>query len=140
LVLAASAMMNVAASTPDSFLVDVSINGLRSAKGNILLCLTANPKAFPDCSKDASATRMQVSAKQAANMRLTVAHAGSYAISVIHDENGNGKLDTAFMMPREGFGFSRNPKISFGPPKFTSASFPVVAGDTAQAVTMKYML
>jgi uncharacterized protein (DUF2141 family) len=140
LALAASAMLNVAASSPDVFQVEVAINGMRSAKGNVLLCLTANPKAFPDCSKDASATRMQVTARQAANLHLSVAHSGSYAISVIHDENGNGKLDTTLLMPREGFGFSRNPKIAFGPPKFTSAAFPVQAGDTVQVVTMKYML
>jgi uncharacterized protein (DUF2141 family) len=133
-------MMNVAATQPEAFDVDISIKGMRSAKGNVLLCLTANPKAFPDCSKDANATRAQVAAPQAAHMRLEVKSAGTYAISVIHDENGNGKLDTAMMMPREGFGFSRNPRIMFGPPKFGAASFPVQAGDTVQSVTMKYML
>ena len=44
------------------------------------------------------------------------------------------------MMPREGFGFSRNPAIGMGPPKFKSASFAVGAGVTPQAIKMKYML
>jgi uncharacterized protein (DUF2141 family) len=117
----------------------VSVAGLRSTKGNVLVCVTTNPKAFPDCSKDASATRMKISAKQANNLSVMVAGAGTYAVSLIHDENGNGKLDTTLGMPREGFGFSRNPAISFGPPKFKSASF-AVNGAAAQTVKMKYML
>ncbi len=82
---------------------------------------------------------MKVAVKQAHNMSVSVSAAGTYAVSLIHDENGNGKLDTALGMPREGFGFSRNPAISFGPPKFKSASF-AVNGASAQTVKMKYML
>lgn len=63
---------------------------------------------------------------------------GTYALSLIHDENGNGKLDTALAIPREGFGFSRNPKIAFGPPKFAAAAFPI-NGSSSQSVRMKYM-
>lgn len=37
---------------------------------------------------------------------------GTYAVSVMHDENGNGKLDSNFMgMPTEGYGFSNDPKV-----------------------------
>lgn len=47
--------------------------------------------------------------------------AGSYALSVIHDENNNKKLDTMLGIPKEGFGFSNNPRIYFGPPDFEDA-------------------
>lgn len=104
------------------------------------MCLTSNPKAFPDCSKDAKAIKAEFAAAQAASFRLNAPAQGQYAISLIHDENGNGKLDTRLMMPREGFGFSRNPKISFGPPKFTAASFTVGAASLSQTIKMKYML
>ena len=40
---------------------------------------------------------------------------GEYSLLVIHDENRNGKLDKALGMPREGFGFSRNPAHPLGP-------------------------
>jgi uncharacterized protein (DUF2141 family) len=139
--LALSAPLLIAAggATPPSLnSIDVSVSGLRSAKGHVLVCITANAKAFPDCSKDAGATRMKISAKQAQTMSVTVP-AGTYAVSLIHDENGNGKLDTTLGMPREGFGFSRNPALGFGPPKFKAAAF-VVNGSAAQTVKMKYML
>lgn len=51
---------------------------------------------------------------------------GEYAISVIHDANENGKLDTNFMrIPRELYAFSNNAKASFGPAPFSKARFEV---------------
>ena len=133
-------MSAIRAADADTLAVEIKVEGLRSAKGNVLVCLTANPKAFPDCSKDISATRAKVPVGQAKAMHFDVPRSGQYAIAVIHDENANGKLDTRFMMPREGFGFSRNPSISFGPPKFVSAQFAVGAAGATQSVKMKYML
>jgi uncharacterized protein (DUF2141 family) len=127
------------AAATDDLTVDIQLSGLRNAKGAVLVCLTANPKAFPDCSKDSSATRAKVITGQAGHMRFAVPHSGSYAIAIIHDENGNGKLDTTMGMPKEGFGFSRNPTIMFGPPKFKAASFAVGEGANNQAVKLKYM-
>ncbi|NQZ78760.1 MAG: DUF2141 domain-containing protein [Ekhidna sp.] len=49
---------------------------------------------------------------------------GNYAISIFHDENGNGKLDSnLFRIPKEPYGFSNNPSTTFGPPDFDGASF-----------------
>lgn len=51
---------------------------------------------------------------------------GTYAISVFHDENGNGKLDTQmFGIPSEPVGTSNNATGFFGPPKFEDAKFEV---------------
>ncbi len=140
LALVLSAMQGGAAAADMPHSVELEIQGLRNAKGFILVCLTANPNGFPDCSKDSGAVRLRVPASQATSgIQLNAPKSGNYAISVIHDENGNGKLDTALMIPKEGFGFSRNPAISFGPPKFASAAFSV-NGDVRQMVRMKYML
>ncbi len=119
--------------------VEVQISGLRNTKGQILVCLTANPKAFPDCSKDKASVRMVVKAANAGAFTIAAPANGTYAIAVVHDENSNNKMDMALFMPKEGFGFSRNPTITVGAPSFKSASF-VVAGDTHQAIKMKYML
>ncbi|MBD3745538.1 MAG: DUF2141 domain-containing protein [Sphingopyxis terrae] len=119
--------------------VEVSITGLRNVKGQILVCLTANPKAFPDCSKDKASVRMAVKAADAGDFKIRGVAAGTYAIAVVHDENGNNKMDMALFLPKEGFGFSRDPAIRMGPPKFKSASF-AVTGDMRQSIKMKYML
>ena len=127
------------AAVPPPPTVEVSVTGLRSEKGQILVCLTTNRKAFPDCSKDAGSVRMAVKAADAGNFAVHAPAAGTYAIALVHDENGNNKLDKAIFLPREGFGFSRNPTITVGPPSFKSARF-TVAGDMRQSLRMKYML
>lgn len=51
---------------------------------------------------------------------------GDYAVSVAHDEDGNGKMNKSlFGVPREAFGFSRNPVVRGGRPKFAAVKFPV---------------
>ena len=119
--------------------VEVSITGLRSSKGQILVCLTTNPKAFPDCSKDKASVHMAVKAADAGDFLIHAPANGTYAIAVVHDENSNNKMDLAIFLPREGFGFSRNPAITVGPPSFKAASF-AVTGDMRQSIKMKYML
>ena len=119
--------------------VDVSLTGLRSTKGQVLVCLTANPKEFPDCTDDKHAVRMAVDADHAAHFSIAAPGPGTYAIALVHDENTNNKMDMRLFLPREGFGFSRNPAIGMGAPKFRSASF-AVSGETPQAIRMKYLL
>lgn len=49
---------------------------------------------------------------------------GDYAISVYHDRNQNGKLDSGlFGIPQEDYGFSNNVRGSFGPPVYHKAKF-----------------
>lgn len=52
---------------------------------------------------------------------------GVYAISIFHDVNENNELNTNFIgIPKEPYGFSNNPKITFGPPNFEQTSFDLV--------------
>jgi uncharacterized protein (DUF2141 family) len=65
--------------------------------------------------------------------------AGEYAISVFHDANGNGKLDTNFIgIPKEGVGASNDAMGSFGPPSFQKAKFKCPSAGVV-SVTMKYL-
>jgi uncharacterized protein (DUF2141 family) len=50
--------------------------------------------------------------------------AGTYAVSVLHDENSDGKMDFNWMgMPTKGYGFSNDAKATLLPPSFDTASF-----------------
>lgn len=120
--------------------LELNVDGLRSTKGIVQICMTTRPDKFPSCKGDPLAHEIGVPAASAREVRFTNLPSGGYAIALIHDENGNAKLDTALGIPREGFGFSRNPPISFGPPKFDKARFAVVGGETSQRVKMKYLL
>jgi len=117
----------------------VDVAKLRSGKGLLRLCLTADPKNFPACVDDARAITRSVPATHP-EMVFAGLPTGDYALAVIHDENSNNKLDTMLGIPREGFGFSRNPTITFGPPRFSAARFQLGADANRQQVRMKYML
>ncbi len=119
--------------------LDVRVSELRSAKGVIRLCLTADPKNFPGCTDDRNAVTRTFPAGDH-GVRIAGLGRGDYAVSVIHDENNNAKLDTFAGIPREGFGFSRNPVIRFGPPRFSAAEFPVEGDVTMQQVRIRYLL
>jgi uncharacterized protein (DUF2141 family) len=99
-------------------------------------CLTTDPKHFPDCKGDPGARHLTVAA--GAPLHFDDLPSGHYAISLFHDENGNGKLDTRFGMPMEGVGFSRNPHLFFGPPSFSAAQFAVTNVAVGQMVKLKY--
>ena len=64
---------------------------------------------------------------------------GTYAVSVIHDENDNAELDKkAFGIPKEGVGFSNNVMGKFGPPSFEEASIKL-KGEETVSIDLKYM-
>ncbi|MFZ2996129.1 DUF2141 domain-containing protein [Sphingobium sp.] len=120
-------------------MLGMAVSGLRSGKGQILVCVTRTPAYFPDCTHDPEKRHFAVPAKAGA-VQLGAFAPGTYAISVIHDENGNGKLDTFAGIPREGVGFSRNPVLRFGAPSFASVSFGVAGAAVEQEIRLKYFL
>ncbi len=117
--------------------LDLEVTGLRSDKGVLRICLTARPDSFPDCKDDPRAVSRTIRA-DAPTTRFEGLATGTYAVAIIHDANANKKLDTMLGIPREGFGFSRNPAIGFGPPKFTAACFPL--DGAKQQVKMRYLI
>ncbi|HEY5713146.1 MAG TPA: DUF2141 domain-containing protein [Allosphingosinicella sp.] len=118
----------------------VALRGLRNTRGLVHVCLTRDSAHFPDCAGDPQAIRRTLPAAQAAQFDIANVAPGNYALSVIHDENGNGRLDTFMAIPREGFGFSRNPGIRMGPPRFAETVFAIAGARATMIVTMKYML
>ena len=121
--------------------VSVTITDLRSAKGTVLACMTSDPERFPKCRGDANAYRTKVPAGEHVTITFDKVKPGRYAIALLHDENGNGKADRALgMMPKEGFGFSRDAPVKMAPPKFGDAAFDYSGKPTALTIRMRYML
>lgn len=62
---------------------------------------------------------------------------GSYAISVFHDLNDNGKLDRRFYgAPKEPAAFS-NDYTPFGPPRFSGCAIPIRAGENKAVIRLE---
>ena len=66
---------------------------------------------------------------------------GDYAVSVFHDEDGDGKLGTTFFgVPEEGWGVSNNvqPRRLGFPPRFRDATFKYEGGPMELTVQLIY--
>ena len=59
---------------------------------------------------------------------------GRYGVTVMHDKNANGKLDSNIVgIPTEPYGASRDARGRMGPPAFEDATVDV-QGDTALTI------
>lgn len=119
--------------------LEIEMTGLRSVKGVVRICLVQDPGDFPDCREGKGALKRTLPAGNP-RIRLEGLAPGDYAIAAIHDANGNARLDTVLGIPREGFGFSRNPAIRFGPPRYRDARFTLGADAQLQQVRIRYLL
>jgi uncharacterized protein (DUF2141 family) len=63
---------------------------------------------------------------------------GLYGMALYHDANANHHFDRALFGPTEGYGFSRNPHLLFGPPPLRAVSFHAGEGETTVHIRMHY--
>ena len=121
--------------------VVITVSDLRSGKGVVRACMTTRADIFPRCIKDPTAHRTVVPAGKTVEIRFTGVKPGDYAVALLHDENDNGKADRAMgMMPKEGYGFSRDAPVKMAPPKFKDAVMTLGEGVSRIAIRMRYFL
>jgi len=89
----------------------VKVDGIRVPKGRIMAAVSNSEAAWNNQAKPVAAQAEQAMGSEV-TLRFPDLAPGSYAVQVMHDENGDGKLDTNFVgLPIEGYGFSNNPNI-----------------------------
>jgi uncharacterized protein (DUF2141 family) len=102
----------------------ITVDEIRSAKGDIRLSLYASRAEWPDKSTKDHDFVTKARADRIV-FRLDVPP-GTYAVNGFHDENGNGKFDTsAIGIPEEGYFFSNNVRPFLSAPGFDAAKFTV---------------
>jgi uncharacterized protein (DUF2141 family) len=104
--------------------LQVTVAGVRNAQGKINICVFDTDLDFPDCSANPVIISRRLPATLG-HMRFDFdVPPGLHAVSVLHDENDNGRIDTnIFGVPREGGGVSNDPTPRWGPPRFADAVF-----------------
>lgn len=121
--------------------LNITVDGLKSKKGRVCISLFASNRGFPGDSRravQAKCIKVQSSSVVASFSNLKP---GSYAVAAMHDANSDGALNSNVLgIPIEGFGFSRNPQIISGPPKFGDTSFLVVGNSTKIEIQLKYLI
>jgi uncharacterized protein (DUF2141 family) len=114
-------------SKPTSTLV-VNVTGLRNAKGKVDALLFVRPQGFPDDeSKAIDKDEVPIDPKTlSARIIFKDVPRGFAAVTVLHDENMNRKIDKNFIgIPKEGYGTSNNPKKAKHNPRWDEAKFSI---------------
>jgi len=126
---------------PAGVTVTVKVTNIRNAKGEVRACMTTDAKQFPRCQGNPDAHRATLNAATTVTFTFSGVKPGRYGIALLHDENKNGKADRALgMMPKEGYGFSRDAPVNMAPPKFEQAAFDVGAAAQTLTIKMRYWL
>jgi uncharacterized protein (DUF2141 family) len=104
--------------------IAVQLGGLRSDQGKVGCQLFHSKEGFPGDPKRADASVWCDIRDKKSRCEFPGVAAGRYAVACIHDENGNGKLDTGlFGIPKEGVAASNDARGHMGPPAFDDAAF-----------------
>lgn len=116
----------------------IHVTGFRNVSGRAGGTVFASPQGWPeDTSKAVVHGGFPIENGLAAEVFQLPA--GKYAIAVIHDENGNHKLDRGFLgIPKEGFGFANNPHVLMSAPSFEAASTQVSCPETDIDIRLIY--
>jgi len=116
--------------------LEIHVDNIKSKKGSIRFGLFTSEA---DYLKNPVEKRVIKSTGKDVTVVFENLQPGDYALSVIHDENDNGELDSnAFGIPKEGFGFGNNALGSFGPPSFEKAKIKIADQDVKQDIKLKY--
>lgn len=118
----------------------IELTDLRNNKGNIAVAIYKDEASFKDNKVNDAPYTMLLAASGSRTLTLHDLPGGTYAISILHDEDKDGTLDeTDRGFPTEGYGYSNNVgKMSA--PSFKKASFTHVEKENSiQAIKMNYI-
>jgi uncharacterized protein (DUF2141 family) len=119
----------------------VEIDGFKNQSGQVCLSLFTKAEGFPKQSEKAEETKCVQITQTPLEVTFKDLQFGKYAIAVLHDANSDNKINSNFLgIPNEGFGFSKNPELSMGAPKFNQAAFFLNSDSTNIQIKLRYLL
>jgi len=125
----------------DSFSLTIKTEGLENSEGTMVFALYNKDGSIPDQKFKKSYRKKSGSIlNNKSEYTFNNLPQSVYAITVLHDENNNGKIDTKFMLPLpdEGVGFSNYRDFGLrNRPSFKKASFELTK-DTTVVVKVNY--
>ncbi|GLU51179.1 DUF2141 domain-containing protein [Dyadobacter frigoris] len=118
----------------------VNVSGIRSEKGQIVLNVFKDEQSYQ---KEQPCKQIKFEKKGLEKgileLKCTL-DPGTYGITLLDDENGNGTLDKNIVrMPREGFGFSNFFMEKLKRPAFDDFKLNIKKQDNQLGIKVKYM-
>ncbi|MAW53779.1 MAG: hypothetical protein CME01_13235 [Geminicoccus sp.] len=118
--------------------ITVTVEDVRNSNGVIQYIICQQDEFDQAIGEEAACSILgSTKAKQGSVTFARELPAGSYAVMLLHDENEDGKTERTGLLPTEGIGFSRNPRLIFGIPSFEQVVVRV-KGETSISVQTKY--
>ena len=118
----------------------VNIDRLKNQNGQICLSLFSDSRGFPSDGTRALQAKCIDLAEETSTITFQNLRPGSYAVAAFHDVNEDGIFNlNSLGIPKEGFGFSRNPKILTGPPKFGDVVLIIVGPKNNIRIELQYL-
>jgi len=118
----------------------VTVSGIRSPKGQIILSVFKDEKTFEE---EKPFKKIVFDKKTISDGTLILnfeIEQGTYGITILDDENLNGKLEKSMIgMPKEGFGFSNFYLEKLKKPSFSEFKTDVKYGGNNIGIRVKYM-
>jgi uncharacterized protein (DUF2141 family) len=140
LVLPATALAPPAPDTAPGIL-KVTIQGVRATQGGTLvIALYGREPGWLTLDSARAVRRIPVVADTLTVLFDSLPEGTGYAVVVIHDRNGNDKLDMRWLpypKPKEGSGVSNN-HVRKGPPEYEPARVAVGDSSSTILITMRY--
>lgn len=116
--------------------VKVTVTNIPGAKGTLLIGLFDSAGSFTGRPMKNS-PRVRVTSTSPVTVTIPNVPPGTYAISVVQDLNGNGRLDKTLVgMPKEPLAFSKIRQIPRGKPSFSACSFEVGNSDVSMTIRL----
>ncbi len=132
----AAALLLAVAGTAAAADLTVEVTDIRVQAGQLKLAVVDSADAWDGKAEPVAADTVTPAAATA-TFHFKDLPPGIYAVQVMHDENGNGKLDTNFVgMPTEGYGFSNNPRV-MRKPTWDEARFELGADGATVTVELR---
>ena len=117
--------------------VQFNIEAVKHSNGKLFVQLFQGEENY---NKGKAYNATIVSAKQGSvTVTFNDVAPGDYAIRFFHDENDNGSLATnMFRIPVEGYGFSNDATVNFGPPSYREMAFAVADTPVTNSSKVNY--
>jgi uncharacterized protein (DUF2141 family) len=118
----------------------VTILNFRNNQGQVSVALYNKEEAFPK-SPDKAVKIIFVPIRDKKSIVVFDSlQSGEYAISVFHDENKNGKMDSNFLgIQKEGVGASNDARGHLGPPHYKDAKFNFKGNTQSVIINLVYL-
>ena len=109
------------------------MTGFNNEEGTARVAFFLDARVWPDGDSAIFATAVVPISDGHAVAVFEDVPAGPFAVSVFHDEDSNGELNSAALgIPSEPYGFSGDARGLFGAPSFKEAQIELAAGETKQ--------